>query len=366
MDVNVLTIQTVKYGVNGITNVVKNYYKFLDKEKVHMDFLFLNQPDEDFSRTVKENGNRIFVSHNRNRNPIKYSNQLMKIIKKNNYEIIHIHGNSNTLAIELSIAKKVGVPIRIAHSHNTFTKFPVLNRLLSMKFKNTVTHGVACGVEAGKWMFKNKHFEVLDNGIDSGIFKFSNTSRTELRKELSLAPEDIVIGHIGHFTEQKNQKFFISFCKHLKMECTNFKFLLIGDGSLRADFEKELKVHDLYHNFIVLGNRDDIPKLMSAMDILIMPSLYEGLPLTLVEAQAADLPCLVSNNITKEVNITGEVQFFDLKADLNDLKIQMLSLLTSVEKRSALINNKLINDSKYDIRVGVEKLQQLYSMYLTD
>ncbi|MGV3004499.1 glycosyltransferase family 1 protein [Aerococcus urinaeequi] len=363
---NVLCIVTVKFGTNGISNVVRNYYKFLDKSIINMDFVLLNEPSSDFRNEVSKSGGRIYVLSERLSNPFKYLLKLNKILKNYNYDIVHAHGNSNTLSIELSVAKKHKVPVRIAHAHSTTTKFKILNNFMKRTFERSYTHGISCGIDAGQWLFGENNFYVIDNGVDTEKYKFSEKNRADIRNEFFISNADKVIGHVGHFSPGKNQKFIIELIDSInKIHPRNtFKVLLVGEGELRKELELLVKEKKLEEQILFLGNRSDVHKILSAFDLLIMPSIFEGLPLTLIEAQSADLSCFISDTITEETNVTGEVHFFNLNDKFVNLIKQINGQFKSVSERNKKNGNYKIDHSKYNIEKGAIKLQNLYKHFL--
>lgn len=362
----VLTIITVRFGINGITNVVKNYYKFLDKNLVEMDFVLLNEPPKEFIDYVKNSGGQIFVLPERLSNPIVYYKKLKKVIRESSYDIIHAHGNSNTLGIEMGIAKSCAIPVRIAHAHNTTTKYKALHSIMRVPFEKSYTHGIACGVDAGNWLFNEKNFFVIDNGVDTLKYKYSEENRKTIRQEFNIADNEKVIGHIGHFSLQKNQKFIIDlFDWIIKNDPdNNYRVLLMGNGELREGLEALVKEKQLQNHILFLGNRNDVDKMLSAIDLLLMPSLFEGLPLTLIEAQSTDLKCLIADTITKEVDITGNVEFFDLNDNYSKVAKQIYKLTSGINDRNIKKGNKLVSESKYNIIEGSLRLQHLYRKFL--
>lgn len=356
----VLIIVTTKFDMNGITNVVMNYYRNMNKKKFEFDFVVPNLPRKKIVDEIKKYDSKLFIIENRLKNPLKYMYDLNNVMKKDKYDVVHIHGNSNTLAIELSVAKYKKIPVRIPHSHNTITKFKFIHTLLSKQFKKTYTHGLACGIDAGNWLFGKENFIVLDNGINVEDYCYDEDIRKSIRNSLSFKEKNKVIGHVGHFTLQKNQNYLIELFRELYERDSSYRLILIGDGVLREELEEKVDKLGISSGIIFLGKREDIPALMSAMDILVMPSIYEGLPLTLIEAQSADLDCFISNKISQEVDVTNTINFFELSSDYSELVIKIENHFKKENNRKLRKKYFLMKESKYNITKTAVRLEHLY------
>ena len=307
----VLVVNTVPFDKNGITSVILNYYKNIIKNSIEMDFISINDVSSDIQELFKMNNSRLYTIKNRQKNPFNYMLKLNKILKENKYDIIHIHGNSTILCIELIVAYINRVKVRIAHSHNTTCNFPLIHRILKPLFNFLYTHGIACGVDAGKWLFGNREFLVLNNGIDLELFKYDEDKRNEFREELNISKDCILLGHIGGFVYQKNHKQLIELMLNIKKEKLDVKLCCIGDGPLKDEITHYAKELDVVNEIIFLGKKSNVYDYYNAFDIFVLPSHFEGLPVVLVEAQANGLKCLASNNISDEANLTGNVLFLD-------------------------------------------------------
>ncbi|MGO1371976.1 MAG: glycosyltransferase family 1 protein [Senegalia sp. (in: firmicutes)] len=360
--VKVLIISTVKFDYNGITNNILNYYNAMNKDNITIDFIFLNNPTEDFKEKVKRNGGKIFILSNRNKNPILYMFKLYKIMRTERYNIVHAHGNSSTLAIEMYISKKTNVQVRIPHAHSTSCKYKGAHKILRPIFDRSYTHAFACGNEAGKWLFKNKPFVIIKNGINLNKFSFNKVNRKEYKQKMGLI-NNKVVGHIGHFSDGKNHDFLIDVFYELHKIDDSYKLLLIGDGVLRKEIEEKVKKLNISQSVIFAGKRTDIPELMSVLDVFVMPSLFEGFPLTLVESQAACLPCFVSDGVSKEVGLTNLVRFISLDNSPKEWASRILKYeAIDREKDKYIIHNK-INEEGYDIIENSKKMKNLYEIY---
>ena len=361
--VKILTIATTRFELDGITNVILNYYRAIDKTDLQMDFVVPNQVADDLKKEIESEGSQIYTINNRMKNPFAYMFKLQKIIRKNKYDIVHAHGNSHTLTLEMYSAKKCGVPVRIPHSHSTSCKYKRVHKMLTPLFNASYTHGFACGQEAGEWLFEDRDFYIIKNGINLEKFKYNHDVRVEYRKKFGLEDKR-VIGHIGAFTFSKNQSFLVDIFHELYKKDSNYRLMLIGNGNLKPEVENKVKELGLEKVVLFMGKRWDVPQLMQAMDMIVMPSHHEGLPLTLVEAQTASLPCYVSDAITTEVNMTGLIKFISLEesplfwAEIihNDEKIDRDGLTTSVIEK--------IIRSGYSIVDNARELKRMYKSFL--
>lgn len=301
-----------KWVGGGVESVIMNYYRHLDHSKIQFDFIC----DEDSTRIpydeIKKLGGRVFLVPKYQKLP-KYLKALEKIFKENQYRIVH--SNINTLSVfPLYAAKKAGVPIRISHSHSTSNpkewKRNLIKNILRPFSKRYATDYFACSELAGRYLFGNKTFDrgevkIIHNAIDIDKFRFDEEARKKLRKEFGIKDSTIVIGHVGRFVQQKNHTFLVDVFKEYHTKNPDSKLLLVGSGPLEDKIKKKVEKLGLKNSVLFLGQRDDINKLYSVMDIFCLPSLYEGLPVVGVEAQAARLPIVFSNKISLEVIVSS-------------------------------------------------------------
>lgn len=296
----------------GVEAVVMNYYRHIDRNKIQFDFIV----DEDSTCIPREEieslGGRVYTVPPYQKLG-KYISALKSLFKENHYKIVHSH--INTLSVfPLYAAKKAGVPVRIAHSHSTAApgewKKNILKYTLRPFAKVYATHYAACSRYAGEWLFgrrsmKRGEVTIFNNAIDLDKFKYNENVRNEVRKELGLEGK-FVIGHVGRFCYQKNQEFLIDVFEEIYKRNPDAVLILIGDGLDRKKIEEKAKT---VPGIRLLGNRNDVDRLYQAMDVFVLPSRYEGLPVVGVEAQATGLPCVLSDKITEEAKMTESVTF---------------------------------------------------------
>lgn len=308
-----------KWVGGGVESVIMNYYRHIDRSKIQFDFIC----DEDSTNIpydeIEKLGGKVILCPPYQKLP-KYLKFLKQLFREKKYRIVH--SNINTLSVfPLYAAKKAGVPVRIAHSHSTSNprewKKNLIKNALRPFSKVWATDYFACSELAGRYLFGDKTFDkgevkIIRNAIDVEKFKFDPEARKKLRKEISIADDDFVIGHIGRFVEQKNHRFLIDVFTEVKKK-KNAKLVLVGQGPLREEMEQKVKDLGLEKDVFFLGQRNDTNKLYSVFDVFCLPSLYEGLPVVGVEAQANGVPCVFSDRITKETIVNKNIGLINVE-----------------------------------------------------
>lgn len=350
----VLIVTTTNLGFNGITSVIMNYYRNIDRSKVQFDFAIGEEIHETIAEEIKELGGIIYQLPSRKKKTIKFLKELKQLVKEKKYEIVHVHGNSGTLYFDIHALKKMGVPMRIAHSHNSTCNYKIIHKLLKNKLNQEMTCGIACSKLAGDWLF-DKEYIILNNGIDIEKFKFNEKVRKEYRSKLNVQ-DKFVIGHIGHFSYQKNHEYLIKVFSEVVRKKPNSVLMLLGDGKLRNDIENQIDRLGIKENVLLLGKRQDAAELMQAMDVFVFPSRFEGLPVALVEAQASGLKCIVSDTITNECNIINNISFLGL----NDSKKWIDEILLAYKKYKRDNVEEIMKKSKFNIKEQTNILERIY------
>lgn len=365
-----MTVCTTSFGFNGITGVIMNYFENIEDSSVSMDFVVINDVDEGLKERIRikseklSSPSKIFKIHGRNKNPFGYIKTLTRILKEGQYDIIHIHGNSATMLTELIAAKKAKVKVRIVHSHNTTCTHKIIHNLAKRRFHKSYTHRFACGEMAGKWLYDNRDFTVINNGVDTLKFKFNNDLRENVREELGLKDKK-VIGHIGHFSYQKNHEYVLKLFSEVRKKDPAYELILLGDGKLKEDMIEY--AHQLgitpWVNFV--GRTHEVVKYMHVFDILILPSRFEGLPLTIVEAVSNALPCIISDKVSKEAIIGEFVKSISLE-DMNEWVQAILDMNINVREDNKLKSIALVEKKGYDIRKNTDDLIKMYKSFLEE
>lgn len=344
----------------GLETMLMNYYRNIDRTKVQFDFLTHRPENEkkDYDDEIRSLGGKIYhmpVLNPFSRNYMKSLDEFFKEHKE--YKIVHSHLDCLS-AYPLKMAKKNGVPVRIAHSHNT-SQEKNLKYLIKDYSKKQIpkyaTHLFACGREAGEWMFGKHKFQIMNNAIDAKKFIYNEEVRKQKRQELGIEGK-FVIGHVGRFNLQKNHEFLIRCFKDFAKSNKDAILILIGNGELQDKIRQQVKEYQIEDQVKFLGLREDIPQLLQAIDLFLFPSLFEGLPVTLVEAQAAGLPCVISDTITDEIMITDAISKVSLESDLKKWN-QAILKYKDMKRRNTMSE---IEAHGFDIEKNARWLEEFY------
>ncbi|MDO4465982.1 MAG: glycosyltransferase [Bacillota bacterium] len=328
--------------------------------KIH--YIVWGEDIGDYEKELEEKGCTIHHMAPPSHGYWSFCSQLKKLIVENHIDVIHSHTMFNSGWV-MMIGKWVGVPIRISHSHSI--RGPEHRSWFKNLYENTMrvlinrfaTHRVACGQSAGEWLYGkeafHKHGILIYNGISLKEYEYSQEHRSRIRQQYRLE-DSFVIGHVGHLATVKNQIFLIEMLPELLKVRTNTKLLLLGDGNDKEMLQMRIQELELEDSIIFTGNVSNVGEYMSAMDVFAFPSLYEGMPLALVEAQTNGLPCVVSSRIPKDIHLTDLVQARDL------VKEEWVSSLLSVKR----IDSELYAQKMYDLGFDTQgMLQKIYALY---
>lgn len=356
----VLVIITTGFTrTGGLASVMMNYWRAMDKSGLSFDFASTNVIDAILYDEISKEGCRYYQLPLR-KQTLFYFNTLRKLC--NGYDVVHVHANSATAVLELMAAKMAGVPQRIHHNHNSNTKYPFLNKVLRPLFVYSFTDAIACSEAAGEWLFGKGKYIVLPNAIDIEKFKFNLHVRKRIRDEFKINEDEFVIGHVGKFVEAKNHEFLIELFSKYHSKHPNSKLLLVGDGVLRTQIESCIKKSGCADAVILAGLRSDISDLVQAFDVFVFPSIHEGLPLSVLEAQSSGLPCIISSNIDRKVAVGSNVIIKNLSDGVESWAdaITLFGFTKSREER-CLKNYKLITDAHYNVKSEANQLKELYN-----
>ena len=355
-----------KWVGGGVESVIMNYYRAMNRGKIQFDFIC----DEDSTNIpyeeIKSLGGKVILIPPYQK-LFKYQKVLKKILREGNYKIVHSHINALSV-FPLRIAKKVGVPIRIAHSHSTTNKKEwkknFFKSILKPFSKVYATNYFCCTEHAGRWLFGNKKFEngeiyILNNAINLEKFIYNEKIRENKRAELKIDKDTIVLGHIGRFVEQKNHKFLINIFNEVHKKNINTKLILVGQGPLKKEIEQQIKQLNIEDYVLMLGQRADVNEIYQAFDIFLFPSLYEGLGMVAIEAQAAGNLCIVSTEIPKVAKVTKKMEFLDLSSPNQRWVDCILSAIDNIGEKSDISIDEFVN-AGYDIKQESIKLEKQY------
>ena len=363
-------VSSLNYG--GIQKMLLEIYKNIDRTEYHFDFLISDSEQTKIAFQLKELGADIFYITPGRKNIFKKKKEIKRFINnhKNEYTAIHIHTSLLSEIFLINIAKRKKIKKIIIHSHSSSSKndksfqrlFELIHKINRIRIQKKVTDKIAVSDLAGKWMYGEKNsFTILKNPIEVSKFLFNIDSRINMRKKLGIEKDEIVIGHIGRIIEVKNQEFIIKIFDQFYKNNLNSKLILIGDGPKRSEIEKMIIKFSLEEKVLLLGMRYDIQNLLCVMDIMVFPSLYEGFPITLLEAQASNLPIIASNVITESIKLSPLVKFLSLTESeflwANEVFLHLEKYKTL---NRGCFENGLI-EAGYDIKDVIKSYEKLYN-----
>lgn len=351
-------------GLNsgGTESFIMNVYRNINRNEIQFDFLLRQDSDPCTVKEVVAMGGRIYTLPHFPKKILGNYLELKRFFKERSaeYKAIHVHCNSLSYIAPLLEAKKYGINRRIVHSHNTqganFRFVEYIHKINKARIKNLATDRFACSRLAGDWMF-NDSFQVVNNAIDVNKFKFNLQSREQTRDELAIDGK-FVIGHIGRFVEQKNHELLISIFHKVSTLDDDAVLLLIGEGPLQSKIRSRVESEGLSEKVIFTNTRKDIANLLSAMDVMVLPSKFEGLGIVLVEAQASGLKAITSKDVVPlEARTTNLLEYLSLDDSVDLWADKILS-----NKEPYIRDDKQIDikNNGYEISDLVERLQDFY------
>lgn len=358
---------TLRYA--GAESFIMNVLRELDADKYQFDFLIRCRHEDaelDLMREIRKRGGQIIETAEFPRYFIRNYRQLDYFLKKNahKYAAIHIHANSLLYLAPLLLARKYGIQTRILHSHNSgsvngmYTMVHLVNRSILSK---AATCRLACSDVAGRWMFK-QDYELVKNGIDLSIYCFNQEVREAERKRLGVTGSCTVIGNIGRFAKQKNHRMMIRVFEQYHQRNPDSILVLAGAGEQETEIKKLAGEKGLEKSIIFPGLRKDAYRLYQSFDIFLMPSFYEGLPFTLIEAQAAGLPCVVSDRISQQAVLSDHVVTCNLSDNVSCWADAVAGCTMQFAGRTDVVD--IVRKSGFDIRKTVSQMEKIYTRSL--
>ena len=358
----ILYIATGGLHKDGITMSELDSLKNIDFTDLEIHIAAVCCDDLEVIKEFEKLHCKVVTLPNRKKMLSKYIVELRKLIKNEKYDVIHVCGSSSLMLIELLIAKKNKIPKRIVHCHNTLNQHGFIFKMLRPIFYKTYTKAIACGYDAGKFLFGNNEFEIFYNGRDLEKFKFNKEDRNKFRKKYKWN-DYIVIGHVGGFNEQKNQIFALNVFEKLSKENDKYRLCLVGHGEKFDFIKNEIEKRKLTDKVVLTGNVNNVDELINAFDVMILPSKHEGLPMVLVEWEANGLLSIVSDKVTKEANINESVINLGIEDENQKLWINYIKKIDfedySRDEKSKE-NIDILIDKGFGIRECTEKLKKLY------
>lgn len=343
----------------GIEAFMMNYFRHIDPAEVHIDFLVHGYEKGVYDEEIIAAGSKIYHVPKKSRHPIKYQKDLRALFTNEQFDIIHSHLDAMNGWV-LKIAKQCGVPVRIAHSHNTehLTNNP-LKRLVNDYYREQIpryaTDLFACSKAAGEWLFgNNAKFRVIKNAIDIDKFKFSKAKRKAIRNQYGWN-DKYVIGHVGRFDYQKNQEFLIPILEQVRKLRKNAVLAFIGDGQMMSAVKEYAHKNGVDQNVFFLGSKDNVYEIYNAFDVFVLPSRFEGLGIVAIEAETNGLPCILSDKIPDDVKICDNVAMIPIQN-----RLRWVQMLVAENQTRNLDNYKKIQAAGYSICDEAKELQNLY------
>lgn len=362
--IRVLQIIGIVCG-GGVEAVIMNYYRHIDRSKVQFDFVVDGYEKTILDDEIESLGGKVYHVEPYKKNIFRYMSQIYHIVRDNHYDIVH--SNMNTLSVfSLFPAWLAGAHQRILHNHSTAVRSEgmrsVMKTILRPFAPLFANRYAACSKLAGDWMYGKKMMAsgkvtVINNAIDLNEYAFSPELRQQYRQKLNISDDAFVIGHVGRFMYQKNHAFLIDAFREVARKNPKAILMLVGDGELRPEIEKKVQSYGLAEKVRFLGLRKDVKALYNCMDVFVLPSWYEGLPVVSIEAQANGLVCFFSSNVTQESKILSSTKFFSL-----DSAPEMIGDMILQEKR---LNNRFIfkamKEAGFDINLESRALLRYYT-----
>lgn len=358
----------------GVARVVYNWNRFHNESRVHFDFLHhssrngILMHNERYDEELEATGSKVYTVNYAADDFRRFMREVHEVFEKvgSSYDIVHCHMPNSAFCV-LREAELAGIKHRVLHSHLNNSSDKFLHRLRNVPLnaigKHYATDRIACSEDAGHFLFGSQPFTVINNGIPLEQFAYSLESRERLRAELGIGHIDPVIGCVGRFVKQKNFPFAIRVFAKFHEAFPDGKMLILGDGDNRDELKKTIMTEHLSDAVILAGVREDINKLYSVMDVFFMPSLYEGLPVSAVEAQAAGLPCVYSDKVPKETDITGTGAFVSLDNGVE----QWVNVLTAALNGGRLMKNPILLERQgYSAKTNAELLMQHYEQLIAE
>ena len=352
-----------KWVGGGVEAMVMNYYRHIDTSKVQFHFLCDSDSTNIPYKEIESLGGKVILIPPYQK-VLTYQKELKKILKQNHYQIVHSH--INTLSVfPLRAAKKAGVKIRIAHSHSTTNKAEwkrnLIKQILRLFSKIYATHYMCCSQSAGRWLFVDKEYYkgnvyLLNNAIDLEKFEYNEQIRNEVRTKLEIDKNTFVVGHVGRFVKTKNYDFVLDVFYQMHQKNENTVLLLAGQGPLKKQMEEKVQKLNLTKYVKFLGQIDQIDRVYQAFDVFLLPSLYEGLGLVLIEAQCAGVQCIASEQVPRDAKITDQLLFISLSQKPEFWAEQALKLKTTFRTS----HRQEAIQYGYDIKKEAEKLEEKY------
>lgn len=349
----ILEINTSSFSRLGITMHLLNYYNHIDPQEVQADFIANGKVDDTIVKEFEGLGFHVYKVANRDKNIRAYTSTLYKIMLYGKYDIVRVHGSSAKMGIEMMVARRAKIAVRILHSHSTMTNHPFIHKVLRPLMCAAGNTYFACGEAAGKFLFGERSFDIIPNGIDTDLYRFNEKIRNKVRAKLDFDGK-IVVGHIGNIMPVKNHPFMLKIIKELVKINPAYLLVCVGWGDY-FELEKACIESQIEDNVMFLGKRNDVREIIQGFDVMILPSFNEGLPIVAVEGQAAGLPFVISDTVTHEVAFTEDVKYLSINNNEIEWANQIEYLIQNVQ-RNRTDGYNVVKRNGYDIKDNAKEL----------
>lgn len=352
---------------SGVSSIVMNLYKNITPNKIKIDFLAFKEGNNSYRDMVVERGSKVYILPN----PlsVKCLPKAVRVLKDffkehhEEYDVVHLHSPSLN-EFTLRYAKKYSIPNRVIHSHSTMTSPIKLKKYLNMFLQRNATkyanYYFSCSSEAAKFLYgievcKKKEIVLIKNAVDINKFKYSEQQAKYFNKEFNLEDKRVAI-HVSNFSKIKNVSFLIEVIRDISLKCPDYRFLFVGDGPTKNNLEEIVKGFGLSKYCFFIGRRDDVANLLNCADVLLLPSLKEGLPVTVIEAQANGMKCIVSDTVTREAN-AGNVMYLPLKTNM---WVESLEKIRPISSKERIHECEIFSTSEFNIINEAERVERIY------
>lgn len=365
MPTNILFLGRKMNASGGVEKYMYNLFSSIDRDVFKIDFLIPHQSRDEqaYLDEIEEQGGEVFLIPNQKENLWQHIVSSYKIFKNYKQGIVHIHASDGFHAIDGIIARFAGVKRVIYHSHNASFKKGIGKKISRFLFRVSGYYFLGCSKDAGIYLFGKKiansnKFTVAKNGIDTELFKYNSVKREAIRDELNISNNSLLLGFVGRFSPEKNVDFIIKVFSELLIQNPEARLMLVGDGDEKQVLENLAEQLGVKDKIIFAGIRQDIDYIMSALDILLLPSEFEALPVVLVEAQASGLKCIASKNVSGEAKIIEQMHYLDFNT--SEWVEEIISNRTSYKRSQAY---RSVNLAGYSLENAAKEMEKLYNSF---
>lgn len=349
-------VGTMQMG--GQETFIMNIFRNINRDKYEFGFVVHSDKIGDYEDEIERLGGKIYRITPISKNPIKHMLELRKVIKDNNYKVMHRHANLSIVFVDLLVGKMCKMKKIIIHSHsNTSAKLKIIHKILRPFLNLFATDKLACSQKAGEWLYGKKKFEIIPNAIDIEKFRYNDEKRKEIREKEN-ATDKIIIGHVGRFDKIKNHKYLIEIFGNLAKKVENAELWLIGNGEEKDNIEKLCSKRGLIDKVKFFGTINNTYDYYQGMDLFVFPSIKEGLGIAIIEAQTSGLKCIISDTIPKEAIVSNNVKTLSITEDANIWTDYIETEIEKLDMYSRKIDIKLFE--KYKIENLVKKIEEIY------